>query len=850
MKMRMIPVLLLLALLAPSKATAAEETRIDRWLVLGPAEPLAGGAGLDADALLDYDFLEPGRIDPGAGGVEWGPGRRLEWLAGSARFAGTPAKRIVYLAVFLEARRWLQADLNLDSSFPVRVYLDCETVTRSGAAGKSVSPLTLQPGKHLLLVKGVLPAQGSAAAQPAAAAEAGKGLALQAALALKPAFKGSPPGLSLEGRRPMSMDDVLYAVSITDVSLAPDGRRVAVMLSQLERGAKSARRWLEVLDAASGDRLFTSQGLAGMDNFHWLGGSRRFAFTSQENGLTRFCRYDLEERSIRVLLAGVEGFSSWWWADDGSFAVYASGEGKGEDKPYRHVRRLDDRFRVPEARQALTLFFPASGARQPLAGFDDDFSQVRISPDSGRLLLISYVEDAKTRPYHRNRVVLHELASGKREKLLDDPWIEDFAWAPDSRRLLLLGGPSAFAGLGSTLPKESAVNDFDHQLYVFDVRTRQAEAVSRAFAPALGEAFWQSGDTVLLKATDQDHERLYRCSLAQKRFVRLESGCEAVESVGWSRSGRIVYAGSGLGSPQKLFVLNPGGAPRLLKDYNRERFAGVRFGRSENWSFKTKEGRTIGGFLCFPPDFDPARLWPCIVNYYGGTTPIGRNFGGRYPKDWYAANGYVVCVLQPSGAIGYGQEFSSAHVNDWGEITSEEIIQGMRELLRSRPYIDNRRVGAIGASYGGFLTMVLATRTDLFAGLVSHAGISSLSSYWGGGDWGYGYSGVATANSFPWNRKDIYVGHSPLFMAERVSRPLLLLHGQEDNNVPPGESYQMFAALKLLGKEVALVTFPGQQHFVLTPPQRIRWLQTIMAWFDRWLKGEPEWWNELYPEEK
>ncbi len=292
---------------------------------------------------------------------------------------------------------------------------------------------------------------------------------------------------------------------------------------------------------------------------------------------------------------------------------------------------------------------------------------------------------------------------------------------------------------------------------------------------------------MFLKVTDQDYARLYRCSPGERKFTRLETSCDAVESVSWSRAGRAAFSGSGLGSPQKLYVLDlGGGAARVLKDYNREAFSGVRFGRSESWSFKTKEGRTIGGYLCYPPDFDPARLWPCIVNYYGGTTPIGRNFGGRYPKDWYAANGYVVCVLQPSGAIGYGQEFSSAHVNDWGEITSEEIIRGVEELLRTHPFIDNRRVGAIGASYGGFMTQYLAAKTDLFAGLMSHAGISSLSSYWGVGDWGYSYSGVATANSFPWNRKDIYVGHSPLFMAERIHKPLLLLHGEDDNNVPPG----------------------------------------------------------------
>ena len=462
------------------------------------------------------------------------------------------------------------------------------------------------------------------------------------------------------------------------------------------------------------------------------------------------------------------------------------------------------------------------------------------------LLLASYSEDDKQRPYHRNTLVLHYLADGRREKILDDPWIEDFSWSPDSAKLLLLGGASAFSGLGSTLPAGTVPNDFDSQAYVYDLKTKKAEALSRTFAPSIDSAFWHPNGGIFLKVTDQDYARLYRCSPAEKKFTRLESGCEAVESVSWSRAGRAVFSGSGLGAPQKLYVLDTGsGAARVLKDYNREAFSGVRFGRSENWSFKTKEGRTIGGYLCYPPDFDAARLYPCIVNYYGGTTPIGRNFGGRYPKDWYAANGYIVCVLQPSGAIGYGQEFSSAHVNDWGEITSEEIIRGVEELLRTHPFIDNRRVGAIGASYGGFMTQYLAAKTDLFAGLVSHAGISALSSYWGAGDWGYSYSGVATANSFPWNRKDIYVGHSPLFMAERIHKPLLLLHGEDDNNVPPGESYQMFAALKLLGKEVALVTFPGQQHFILTPAQRIRWLQTIMAWFDRWLKGEPEWWNEL-----
>jgi dipeptidyl aminopeptidase/acylaminoacyl peptidase len=822
MKQQIVLAILILLLVAPVRAQGTGESKIDQWLVLGPAELLADGVALagGADSALEYDFLPPARLGPEAGaGVRWSAQKQLSWSPGAARFSGAAVRQAVYLAVYLESGRWLQADLAVDAAFPVKAYLDGRALA---APGKGGIPLTLATGKHLLLLKGVLP-NG-----------AGKPLALQATLKNRPAFARETVRVSLVSERRSSMEDALNTVAINDVFMAPDGRRVGVALSQLPREGKSSRRWIEVLDTESGACVFSSLGLGNIAGFQWLGDSRRFSFSRDENELTEICLYDLGDHSCRTLLAGVADFADYWWAGDGSFLVYATQEEADKDKAYRHIKNIDDRSGSLVRRQALTLFVAASGARQPLSSFADDFSQVRISPDNRTLLLAAYSEDPRVRPYHKNTLVLLSLADGRREKILADPWVVDFAWSPDGRKLLLLGGPSAFSGLGSTLPAGVIPNDFDVQAYVFDLKTKKAEALSRAFAPAIESAFWHPNGSLLLKVTDQDYARLYRCAPAEKRFVRLETACDAVESVSWSRVGRAAFSGSGLGSPQKLYVLNlGGGAARVLKDYNREAFAGVRFGKSENWSFKTKAGKTISGFLCFPPDFDPVRLYPCIVNYYGGTSPIGRNFGGRYPKDWYAANGYIVCVLQPSGAIGYGQEFSSAHVNDWGEITSEEII---------------RRVGAIGASYGGFMTQYLAAKTDLFAGLISHAGISSLSSYWGVGDWGYEYSGVATANSFPWNRKDIYVGHSPLFMAERIHKPLLLLHGENDNNVPPGESYQMFAALKLLNQEVALVTFPGQQHFILTPAQRLRWLQTIMAWFDRWLKGEGEWWKELYPE--
>jgi dipeptidyl aminopeptidase/acylaminoacyl peptidase len=154
----------------------------------------------------------------------------------------------------------------------------------------------------------------------------------------------------------------------------------------------------------------------------------------------------------------------------------------------------------------------------------------------------------------------------------------------------------------------------------------------------------------------------------------------------------------------------------------------------------------------------------------------------------------------------------------------------------------------MGASYGGFMTQYLQTRTDIFAAAMSHAGISSIASYWGEGNWGYTYSAAASPYSYPWNNSKLYTEHAPLFNAHKINTPILFMHGTVDNNVPLGESIQMFNALKILGKETAFITVDGENHYIAEHNKRIRWHDSIMAWFQKWLQDDPTWWNDMYPE--
>ncbi len=142
----------------------------------------------------------------------------------------------------------------------------------------------------------------------------------------------------------------------------------------------------------------------------------------------------------------------------------------------------------------------------------------------------------------------------------------------------------------------------------------------------------------------------------------------------------------------------------------------------------------------------------------------------------------------------------------------------------------------------------MKTKTDIFKTAVSHAGISSISSYWGEGYWGYTYSGIASYKSYPWNNKDLYVNRSPLFNADKFSNSILLLHGTEDTNVPVGESKQYYAALKTLGKDVEMVLVDGENHWIVDYDKRLKWHHTIMSWFNKKLKGEPQQWKNMYPD--
>lgn len=850
----------------PAAAAARAETasgscdtvHVEEWLILGPFKtPLPAfhneGPGKVGPAdLLEHGELNAGKLRPVEGKAqrylygEKGAWRKVSADAGGVVLKGRPAEHSTYyLATYMETDRWMKVSIEGLAAYPFEITIDGVSLVKyAGGAGPELESgrekgrAKIERGKHLLVVKTVyVPGETLRDWRIDVRISAeGEGCRL--------------PALTLSPEERLSLDRLLEIPSISDIVLSPDGSLLAVLSQGFKKPGGEMEKRLEIRRFDDGRLVRTILGGREISDPSWSPSGRKLSYMVRSADKGKIRLVDLETGSEEWILEDIKNLDGYIWGPSGSFVVFSTTDKPKPDKSgVERLRGIRDRQKDARDRSYIYASSVPGGVTRRLTAGKHNTNIMDMHPDGGSLLITREHENLSGRPYGQTELVVLDLENQRTELLWKGSWLRSAKWSPDGAKILVLAGPSSFGDVGLNLPEGKIPNDYDVQAYIFDPESKTADPITKDFAPSVSEAHWpRRSGLIYLVAEERSFQRLYAYNPSKRSFRRIDIGCAYIKDAGIALDGsRAAVAGSSADKPPGIFAVDlKRGGSRVLHETAAAVLEYVQLGRVENWSFETG-GKTIEGRIHYPPGFDAGKNYPCIVYYYGGTSPTGRYFGGRYPKNLWAAMGYVIYILHPSGATGFGQEFSALHVNDWGKIVADEIIEGVTKLLEAHSFIDGKRVGCIGASYGGFMTQLLVTRTDIFAAAVSHAGISSITSYWGEGYWGYAYNAVSAANSFPWNRPDIYIDQSPLFSADRISTPLLLLHGKSDTNVPPGESEQMYTALKLLGKEVEYVRFEGENHFILDYKKRKAWSNTIAAWFDRWLKREPGWWSDLYP---
>jgi len=301
--------------------------------------------------------------------------------------------------------------------------------------------------------------------------------------------------------------------------------------------------------------------------------------------------------------------------------------------------------------------------------------------------------------------------------------------------------------------------------------------------------------------------------------------------------GRIIYGMHCLQSPMELYSVKPDGKDiRPITQINAEKIAAVQMGDYEQFTFKGWNDETVYCYVVKPVNFDATKKYPIAFLIHGGPQgSFGNEFHYRWNPQAYAGAGYAAVMVDFHGSTGYGQAFCDAIRGDWGGKPLIDLQKGLAAALEKYPWMDGDRIGALGASFGGYMINWIAGNwSDRFKCLVNHDGnLDERMAYYDTEElWFPEWDHEGT----PWTNPEGYEKQNPVNFVKNWKTPMLVIHGQYDYRVAVTQGISTFNALQRLGIPSKFLYFPDENHWVLKPHNSILWHETVIGWLDRWLK--------------
>jgi len=303
--------------------------------------------------------------------------------------------------------------------------------------------------------------------------------------------------------------------------------------------------------------------------------------------------------------------------------------------------------------------------------------------------------------------------------------------------------------------------------------------------------------------------------------------------------GTVVGDANSFGEQLAVGAVAGDGTQTRIADFNRKLWSQLNLTVPEEINYSSFDGKHIQGWIQKPPDFDPQKKYPLILNIHGGPhAAYGWVFDHEF--QWMAAKGYIVLYVNPRGSTSYGQEFGNIIQYHYPGDDYRDLMAGVDELLK-RGYVDPKKLGVTGGSGGGVLTNWTITHTDRFAAAVSQRDISNWASWWYTADFT-----LFQPNWFkapPFEDSQDYSNRSAITFVKNIHTPVLFVLGESDYRTPQDSGgEQLFRALKYMRRPTAMVVFPRETHELSRsgePWHRIERLEHIVNWFDKWMMGVP-----------
>jgi dipeptidyl aminopeptidase/acylaminoacyl peptidase len=359
----------------------------------------------------------------------------------------------------------------------------------------------------------------------------------------------------------------------------------------------------------------------------------------------------------------------------------------------------------------------------------------------------------------------------------------------------------------------------------------QAVEATAGWTHSVGSYTWCPNSRCIYAVVEErGRDNLYRIDIPSFRRSVIPTGGGVNTNVQVLPGSRgVVYLHQSNTEPPEVWM-----AGKPLSHQNDSAVATLDLPPLEEFGFVGALGDSVFGWLQKPPGFAPGKRYPLVYLIHGGPQGAWTDYwGARWNYQMFAARGFAVAAVNFHGSTGYGQKFTDAISQHWGDYPYDDLMKGL-DVVARLPYVDSTRMGAAGASYGGYMVYWMAGHTDRFKVLVDHDGVFNAASMAGTTeelwftDWEFGGT--------PYENRALYEKWSPLNYVKNWKTPILIVHSQLDYRVDLSEGYQAFTAAKRMGVPAKFLYFPDEGHWVLRPRNRRLWWSTVLDWLEAYLK--------------
>lgn len=655
-------------------------------------------------------------------------------------------------------------------------------------------------------------------------------------------------------KRPFDVNALLELKRISDPQLSPDGQWVAFTVQTVDvpTNKKPQQIWIMPLTGGSPKQI-TKDGEA---NYRprWSPDSKRIAYISDRSGSGQIWMMDPDGANasqVTTLSTEADGVL---FAPDGKNLLFTSSvfpecgaddacnrklldAEKGSkvkariytELLYRHwttwaSKRRSHLMVVPVGEKGAVRDLTPGGRDVPpfSLGGPDDYD---VSPD-GKEVCYSMNADPVPAVSTNSDLYVVSIAGGEARKITSTPGADSSPkYSPDGKYL------------GWRAQMRAGYESDRWRLMVLERSLGRVGDLTENLPNWVNSFTWSPDSNNLFFTTlDRGRQNIQMISVNGGAARIVASGDSELDDMQLTRDGKMmVYTQQSGMSPIEIFrVASTGGEPAAMTHLNDAVLNASQITPLEEFFVNAPDGSRVHSFVVKPYGFQAGQKYPTLMLIHGGPQGFwGHAWTYRWNAQVFAAAGYVVVMPNPRGSLGYGQRFTDEINNDWGGRAYDDIM-AVADHVNNLPYVDRERVGAAGASYGGYMINWILGHTQRFKALVSHDGVYDIRSMAGGTEelwfplWEFGGT--------PWDKPEEYERWSPSRFAKEFKTPTLVIHGEQDYRIPYEQALQLFTALQLQKVPSKLLLYPDEGHWVLKPQNSILWYKTVVDWLDSWVK--------------